>query len=210
MITKFAWDLKYVNELYAYIFVDIDALVSILTVGEEFAFFCRMIVRARPILNLCAIREIFALSLLLFLISSCCLRLWLFLHTLWHYLRLYSDIILMFAKIYHGSLIHRFLYRLARISARMIRITFLESLKDISFLLLCLLFLLPLLSDQTFQILSFNLSRTLFQSAFNVSDTRRYCLWLRSSTLVESYNLFGLLASVLNGFLNKASTCSYI
>jgi hypothetical protein len=53
--------------------MDVLAFVTELAIGEELTFFRRMIVRARPVLNLGAIREELALDLLFLLISSCLL-----------------------------------------------------------------------------------------------------------------------------------------
>jgi hypothetical protein len=53
----------------SYIFVDILALITELTIGEELAFFSGVIVRA-TFFNLCAIREELALGLLFLFICG--------------------------------------------------------------------------------------------------------------------------------------------
>lgn len=69
VVPKFAWNLKQSQYTTTYIFVDVDALVTIRAIREEFAFLSWVKVRACPILDFRAVREVLALGLLLLLVT---------------------------------------------------------------------------------------------------------------------------------------------
>ena len=189
-----------------YIRVNVEALVAELAVGEELALLLRVIVGARTILLLGALGEELALSrgLLLVIVLSgggrccdsnvcglvvvlCC--------------GLESDVILV-----SGEVDKAWWLRIlpgAGLLARgwSARLTFLESLEDISFRLLLLLLVLFLLPDHALEISALMLRRTLFQSALNVPHGCP-ALLLLTSTPIECYDLLRLQVSILDGFLS--------